>query len=89
MNPIVSHCRQLTQKECKTRHDKVGKVINRELCKKLKFDYTTELYMHKLGSVLLGEMHKIFWNFEIQTDPLITAIRPDLVIINNNKKKKT
>ena len=27
--------------------------------------------------------------FDIQTDHLISARRPDLVIINNNKKKKT
>ena len=27
-------------------------------------------------------MHKILWDFEIQTDRLIPARRPDLVIIN-------
>ena len=32
-------------------------------------------------------MHKILWDFEIQTDHLIPARRPDLVLIN--KKKRT
>ena len=36
------------------------------------------------------ETHKLFRDFEIQTDPLITARRPDLMIANNkNKKKRT
>ena len=32
--------------------------------------------------------HKILWDFKLQTDHLISARRPDLVIINNNNKKK-
>ena len=36
-------------------------------------------------SVLENEMHKPRWKFEIQTDHLISARRPDLVIV---KKKK-
>ena len=32
-------------------------------------------------------MHRILWNFEIQTDHLILDRRKDLVIINNNKKR--
>ena len=43
--------------------------------------------MHKPESVLENETHKILWDFEIQTDHLITARRPDLVLIN--KKKRT
>ena len=58
-----------------------------ELCKKLKFDNTTKWYMHKLEFIQENEMHKFFWNFEIQTDHKIPARRPDLMIIN--KKKRT
>ena len=32
-------------------------------------------------------MHKILWDFEIKTDHLIPARRPDLVLIN--KKERT
>ena len=32
-----------------------------------------------------NEMHKLLWDFEIQTDHLISARRPDLVIINTKK----
>ena len=30
--------------------------------------------------------HKLLWDFEIQTDHLISARRPDLIIINKNKR---
>ena len=33
-------------------------------------------------------MHKILWDFEMPTDHLILARRPDLVIVNKKKKKK-
>ena len=41
----------------------------------------------KPESVLENEMQKILWDFEIQTDHLIPARRPDLVITNNIKKR--
>ena len=31
INPIISECSKLAQKEYKTRHDWVGKVIHREM----------------------------------------------------------
>ena len=37
INHIISECSKLSQKEYKTRHDWVGKVIHWELCKMLKF----------------------------------------------------
>ena len=45
--------------------------------------------MHKPGSVLKKETHKILWDFERQTDYLIPARRPDLLLINKKKRKKT
>ena len=52
INHIISECSKLAEKEYKTRHDWVGKVIYRELCKKLKFDHTSKWYMHNPESVL-------------------------------------
>ena len=57
------------------------KVIYWELCKRLKFDHTTKWYMHQL-------MHKILWNFEIQTDHLISPWRWDREIISIKRKKE-
>ena len=42
--------------------------------------------MHNPTSIQENKTHKL-WDFEIQTDHLISARRPDLVIVNNNKKR--
>ena len=42
INHIISQCSRLVQKEYKTRHDWVGKVIHWEMCKKFKFDHTNK-----------------------------------------------
>ena len=44
--------------------------------------------MHNPATVLENDPHKLLWDFNIQTDHLIPARRPDLIIINNKKKKR-
>ena len=44
--------------------------------------------MHNPAPVLENDSHKLLWDFNIQTDHLIPARRPDLIIINKKKKKK-
>ena len=68
IDQIISEYNRLEQKEYKTRHTHMGKVIYQELCKKLKFDYTNKWYMHNPESILENETHKVLWDFEIQTD---------------------
>ena len=85
INHMISKCSKLAQKENKTRHDWVGKVIYWELCKKFIFNYTRKWYMHNPESVLENETHKILWYFEIQTNNLILARWPDLVIVNKKE----
>ena len=84
---IISECSKLAQKEYKTRHDWVSKEIHCKLCKKLKFNQTNKWYMHNPESVLENETHKFPWDFEIRTDHQISARRPDIIIINNKKKR--
>ena len=54
INQQKSECSNLVQKEYKTRYDWVGKVIHRELCKKLKFDHTNKRYMHNPLVITIG-----------------------------------
>ena len=49
---IISECSKLAKNEYKTWHDRVGKVIYWELCKRLKFDHTIKYYMSKPEPVL-------------------------------------
>ena len=58
------------------------------MCKKFKFDHTNKWYMNKSAPVLQNDTHKLLCDFNIQTDHLIPARRPDLIVINKKKKKK-
>ena len=42
--------------------------------------------MHNPASVLENDTHKLLWDFNIQTDHLIPAKRPDLIIIDKKKR---
>ena len=64
----------------------MSKVIHGELCKKLKFDLKNKWYTHNPASVLENDTHKLFWDFKIETDHLISARWPDLIIIINKKR---
>ena len=44
--------------------------------------------MHNTVTVLEHDTHKLQWDFDIQTDYLISAIRLGLIIIKKKKKKK-
>ena len=83
----ISECRKLAQKEYNARHDWVGKVIHLEMCKKFKFDHANKWYMRNPEPVLENDTHKLLWDFDIQTDHLISARTPDLIIIIKKKKK--
>ena len=55
INPMISERSKLAQKEYKTRHDWVGKVIHWELCKKFQFGHTNKWYMYNPASVQENE----------------------------------
>ena len=59
-----------------TSHDWVVKAINWGLFKKFKFDLVNKWYVHNSEPILENESHKLHWDFEIQTDHLISARRP-------------
>ena len=42
--------------------------------------------MHNPAPVLENDTHKHLWDFNIQTDHLLSARKPDLIIINNKKR---
>ena len=67
----------------------MGKVIHWELYKKYKSGHTNKWYMHNSESVPENETHKLLWDFEIRTDHLISAWRPDLIILNKKKENLT
>ena len=52
----------------------------------LQVDHTKKSYMHNPAPVLEYNTHKLLWDFDIYTDLLISARRPDLIIINKKRE---
>ena len=61
----------VSAKMYKTRHE-------RELCQKSKYERTNRGFTHKLESVPEKETHNLLWDFEIQSDHIISARQSDL-----------
>ena len=83
---IISGCSKLAQKEYKSRHDNLGKIELWKLARKCNFEAGDKWYEHELESVLENEDYKIFWDFSIQTDHVIEARRPDLVVVDKKER---
>ena len=83
---IVSGCSKLAQREYKRRHDKLGKIVHWRLAWKCSFEAGNKWYEHELESVLENEDYKILWDFSIQTDHVIEARRPDLVVVDKKER---
>ena len=49
---LISKRRKLAQREQKTIYNCIGKVFHRKLCKRLKYNHTTEWYIHEPEPVL-------------------------------------
>ena len=76
------------QNKYKARHDWVCKVIHGEMCEKFAFDHADKWYIHNPAPVQENDTHKLLWDFDIHTDHLIPARKPDLIITNKKRKRK-
>ena len=86
INPIISECSEPAWKVYKTTYDGLSRVTHWVLRKKFKFDHRNKWYMHNLTSVLENKTHKLLWDFDIQTDHLISARRPNLLYSKPRKR---
>ena len=82
---IASGCSKLAQKEYKSRHNNLGKIVHGKLARKCNFEAGDKWYEHEPESVLENEDYKTLWDFSIQTDDVIKARRPDLVTVNKER----
>ena len=57
---IISECSKLVQKENKSRHDRMEKVIHWELCKKVNYDDTNKSNWYKSEFILENETYNFF-----------------------------
>ena len=77
---------KLAEKEYKRRHDNLGKIVHWKLARKCNFKAGDKWYEHEPESVLENEDYKILWDFSIQTDHVIEARTPDLVVVDKKER---
>ena len=82
---IVSGLEVYAQKEYR-RHDNLGKIVHWKLARRCNFEAVDKWYEHEPESVLENEDYKILWDFIIQTDHVIEARRPDLVVVDKKER---
>ena len=82
---IINECPKLAQREYKYRHDKVAKAVHWSLSKKTGLPHQEEWYNHEPNVVEENEDYKLIWDMTIQTDRVITARRPDIIIVDKNE----
>ena len=79
---ILSECEKMAQTEYKKRHDKVAQLVHWNLCKKYGLDHAKNWYAHTAEKVTENEKVKVLWDFAIQTDHVIQARRPDIIVMD-------
>ena len=62
------------------------KLVHWKLARKCNFEAGDKWYEHEPESVLENEDYKILWDFSIQTDHVIEARRPDLVVVDKKER---
>ena len=83
---LVSACPTLAKSEYITRHNKVAQYIHHKVCQHYGINVKNHWYEHEITPVVENKSMKILWDFPIQTDRTIKANRPDIVIIDKEKK---
>ena len=83
----VSECSKMAQREYKRRHDWVGRRVHWDVCKKYGIVVNDKWYKHEPGPVIENDKCKILWDFTVQTDHIIQARRPDMIVIDKETNK--
>ena len=86
VNHIISECNKLAKKgkQDQVRMHEIGDPLG--IVQEIKIWPCWQMNMHKPEPVLENEVQKILWHFEIQMDHWTPVRRPDLVLINKEKR---
>ena len=77
---ILSECGKIAPTEYKKRHDGVAKIVHWNLSRQCGFKTSKKWYDHQTETVIENEKAKILWDMSIQTDHVIQARRPDIIM---------
>ena len=86
MGHLVGECSKLAQAEYKHRHDNVARMIHWNIAHSYAFDVSSKWHERKPVGVIENDHVKLLWDFIIQTSTYIQARRPDVVVVDREKK---
>ena len=86
---LLSACPKLAGSQYIRRHNEVAKILHHGICKQHNIQTAERTWMHQPEAVTETEEVKILWDFEIRTDRIITARRPDIVVIDKATRTAT
>ena len=84
---LVSSCGKIAQTDYKGRHDRVAASLHWSLCQQFGFPRANKWYEHKAEKVLENDDYKLLWDLDLKTDKVISARRPDLVIVKKKARE--
>ena len=84
---IISECSMLAQREYKRRHDNAAKYVHWRICEKYELDRANKWYDHKPDGAIENANYKILWDVMIQCDKEIEARRPDIVVVDKQRRE--
>ena len=82
---LVGERSKLAQREYKGTHDWVGRRVLWEVCKIYGIEVRDKWYEQDAVPVAENDRCKTLWDFNIQTDHVIQARRPDMIVINKKR----
>uniref|UniRef100_A0A669EZW7 Reverse transcriptase domain-containing protein n=1 Tax=Oreochromis niloticus TaxID=8128 RepID=A0A669EZW7_ORENI len=82
---ITAGCKMLAGKAYMERHNQVAGIVYRNICA----EYNLEVPRSKWETpprVMENDRAKILWDFQMQTDKMVVANQPDIVVVDKQKK---
>ena len=86
---LIAGCSMIAATEYLKRHNEVARYVHWELCKNYNIKVADKWYDHEPLSVVENKEVNILYDFSIQTDRLIRANRPDIVIKDKKNMRCT
>ena len=77
---------KLAQNENKRSHGNVARIIHWKLCNKYNLKRSEKWYEHAPEGAVENEEGKILWDVMIQCNRDIKVRKPDIVVVNKNKR---
>ena len=82
---LLSGCSSIAATMYKQRHDSVAKIIHWALSRQFDLAVPTHYWNHVQQSVSENSRVKLLWDFNVYTDHVLSARRPDVVVMNKEE----